>query len=79
MDNVQKVNNFIHDVTDVINALPGNSYINTIQHAIKDEDVFSMSSAQSNSRNGVLCDQFLGYAMFLKWNCVFCVVRAAAI
>jgi hypothetical protein len=31
-------------VTDLINALPGNSSVNTVQYAIIDEAVFSMSS-----------------------------------
>jgi hypothetical protein len=35
-------------VTDLINALPGNSSVNTAQHATTDETVFSMSSV-SNS------------------------------
>jgi hypothetical protein len=55
----------IHIVTDSINALPGNSYVNTVQHATIDEAVFSMSSASSNSRNRVLCDQLLGHATVL--------------
>jgi hypothetical protein len=55
----------LHTVTDFINALPGNSSVKTVQHATIDEVVFSMSSAPSNSRNGVLCDQLLGYATVL--------------
>jgi hypothetical protein len=53
-------------VTDLINALPGNSSVNTAQHATIDEVVFSMSSEPSNSRNGILCDQLVGYATVLK-------------
>jgi hypothetical protein len=34
-----------NNVTDFINALPGNSFVNTIQHATIDEAVFSVSSA----------------------------------
>jgi hypothetical protein len=49
-----------------INALPGNSYLNTVQHATIDEAVFSMYSAPSNGRNGVLCDQLPSYATVLK-------------
>jgi hypothetical protein len=52
-------------VTDLINALPGNSYVNTFQHATIDEAVLSMSSAPRNSKNGILCDQLLGYATVL--------------
>jgi hypothetical protein len=52
-------------VTDLINALPGNSYVNTVKQAAIDEAVFSMLSAASNSRNGVLCNQLLGYATVL--------------
>jgi hypothetical protein len=60
-------------VTDLINAMPGNSYVNTVQLATIDEAVFSMSSASSNSRNGVLCDQMLGYATVLtKELCFLC-------
>jgi hypothetical protein len=59
------ISSHIDTVTDLINALPGNNYVNTVQHAIIDEDVFSMSSAPSNSRNGVLCNQLLGYATVL--------------
>jgi hypothetical protein len=32
-------------VTHLINVLPGNSSVNTVQHATIDEAVFSMSSA----------------------------------
>jgi hypothetical protein len=35
-------------VTDLINALPGNNPVNTVQHARIDETVFSMSSASSS-------------------------------
>jgi hypothetical protein len=35
----------INNVTDLINALPGNSSVNTVQHATIDEAVFSMLSA----------------------------------
>jgi hypothetical protein len=31
-----------HIVTDLINALPGNSSVNTVQHAIIEEAVFSI-------------------------------------
>jgi hypothetical protein len=34
-----------YTVTDLINALPSNSSVNTIQQATIDEAVFSMSSA----------------------------------
>jgi hypothetical protein len=49
----------------LINAFPGNSYVNTVQHATIDEAVFPMSSAPSNSKNRVLCDQLQGYATIL--------------
>jgi hypothetical protein len=35
-------------LTDLFKALPGNSSVNTVQHAIIDEAVFSMSSAPSS-------------------------------
>jgi hypothetical protein len=41
-------------VTDLINALPGNSSVNTVKHATIDEAVFSMLSA---SRSSLLTDQ----------------------
>jgi hypothetical protein len=41
-------------VTDLINALPGNSSVNTVKHATIDEDVFSMLSAP---RSSLLTDQ----------------------
>jgi hypothetical protein len=40
----------------LINALPGN---NTVQHAIINEAVFSMSSAPSNGGTTGLCNPFL--------------------
>jgi hypothetical protein len=48
-----------------INALPGSSYVNMVQHATIGEAVFSVSSEPSNSRNGVHCDQLLGYTTVL--------------
>jgi hypothetical protein len=36
----------INIVTDLINALPGNSSVNMVQHATIDDAVFSMSSAR---------------------------------
>jgi hypothetical protein len=47
-------------VTDLINALPGNSSVNTIQHATIDEAVFSMSSAPSSGGKTELCNPLLG-------------------
>jgi hypothetical protein len=38
-------NPFFDILTDLINALPGNGSVNTVQHAKIDEAVFSMSSA----------------------------------
>jgi hypothetical protein len=49
-----------HIVTDLINALPGNSSANTVQHAMIDEAVFSMSSAPSRGGTMALCNPFLG-------------------
>jgi hypothetical protein len=37
-----------HIITDLINALPGNSSVNTVQHATIEEAVFSMSSTPNN-------------------------------
>jgi hypothetical protein len=36
-------------VTDLINALPGNSPVNTVQHATIEEAVFSVSAVTSRS------------------------------
>jgi hypothetical protein len=36
-------------VTDLINALPGNSSANTVQHATIEEAVFSVSAVTSRS------------------------------
>jgi hypothetical protein len=44
--------------------LPISSSINTLYYATI-KAVLSMSSAPGNSRNGVLCDQLLGYATVL--------------
>jgi hypothetical protein len=47
-------------VTDLINALSGNSSVSTVQHTTIDKDVFSMSSApRSGGRTG-LCNPLLG-------------------
>jgi hypothetical protein len=40
---------FLHIVTDLINALPGNRSLNTVQHATIEEAVFSVSSVTSRS------------------------------
>jgi hypothetical protein len=39
----------IHIVADLINALPGNSFLNTVQHATVEEAVFFVSSVTSRS------------------------------
>jgi hypothetical protein len=52
----------ICNVTYLINALPDSSSVNTVHYATVEEVVFSVSSAPSNGRNGVVYDQFLGYA-----------------
>jgi hypothetical protein len=53
--------------------LRGNSSVNTVHYARLKEAVFSMSSAPSNSRNGVLCDQLLRYAtVFTTELCFLC-------
>jgi hypothetical protein len=47
-------------VTDLINALPGNSSVNKVQHATIDEAVFSTSSALSSGETTGLCNPLLG-------------------
>jgi hypothetical protein len=44
----------------LINALPGNSSVNTVQHAIIHEAVFSMSFAPSSGGTTGLCNPLLG-------------------
>jgi hypothetical protein len=46
-------------VTDLINALSGNSSVNTVQHATIEEAVFSMSSGPSSGGTTGLCNLFL--------------------
>jgi hypothetical protein len=43
-----------NNVTDLISVLPGNSFVNTVQHATLDDDVFSVSSV---SHPALLTDQ----------------------
>jgi hypothetical protein len=45
---------------DLINELPGNSSVNTGQHARIHEAVFSLSSAQNSAGTTGLCNQLLG-------------------
>jgi hypothetical protein len=52
-------------LTYLINALPGSTSVNMVHYETIEETVSSMSSAPSNSRNGLLCDQLLGYATVL--------------
>jgi hypothetical protein len=49
----------LYIVTDLINALPGNSSVNTVQHATIDEGVFSMSSEPCSGGTTRLCNPFL--------------------
>jgi hypothetical protein len=41
-------------VTDLINALPGNSSVNTVQHTTIDEAVFYVVRAEQRWNNGVV-------------------------
>jgi hypothetical protein len=41
-------------VTDLINALPGNSSVNMVQHATVDEAVFCVFRAEQQWNNGVM-------------------------
>jgi hypothetical protein len=50
--------NSVNIVTDLINALPDNSSVNTVSHAKIDETVFSLSSAPSSSGTTELCNRF---------------------
>jgi hypothetical protein len=48
-------------------------HLNTVQHVTIDEAVFSLSSAQSKSKNEVLCGQLLGYTtVFTTGLCFLC-------
>jgi hypothetical protein len=46
-------------VTDLINALPGNPSVNTVQQPTIDEALFSKSSAASSGGTMGLCNPFL--------------------
>jgi hypothetical protein len=50
----------VHIVTDFINAFPGNSSVNTVQHATVDDAVFSVSFAPSSCGTTGLCKPLLG-------------------
>jgi hypothetical protein len=43
-------------VTDLINALPGNSSVNTVQQSTIDKDVISMPSAPNSGETTRLCN-----------------------
>jgi hypothetical protein len=45
----------VHIVTDLINALPGNSSVNTGQDATIEESVFSVSAVMPQQWIGVYC------------------------
>jgi hypothetical protein len=59
---------------DLINVLPGNGSVNTVQDATIDEDVFSMSSA---SRQILLTDQLT--RSLTRDTCFLCGLRHATI
>jgi hypothetical protein len=64
--NVRSVQKYI--VMDLINAVPGNSSVNTVQHATLDEAVFSVSSAP---RPVLITDQLtrsLTHDVFFLWS-----------
>jgi hypothetical protein len=42
-------------VTDLINALPGNSSVNKVQHATKEEAVFSVDPTDWLDSDHVIC------------------------
>jgi hypothetical protein len=46
-------------VSDLINALPGNSYVNTVRHATIGEAVSSVSFTPSSGGTTELCNPFL--------------------
>jgi hypothetical protein len=48
-----------HIITDLINALPINSSLNTVQHTAINEALFPMSIAQSSGKTTGLCNPFL--------------------
>jgi hypothetical protein len=49
----------LYIITDLMNALPGNSSVNTVQQATIDEALFSISSAPSSGGRAGLCNPFL--------------------
>jgi hypothetical protein len=47
---VDRGKNLLYIVTDLINALPGNSPVNTVQHATIEKAVFSVSAVTSQQQ-----------------------------
>jgi hypothetical protein len=52
------VRNRVYTATHLINALPGNSSVNTVQHATIEEAVFSVSAVTTYNSGQRLCDLF---------------------
>jgi hypothetical protein len=50
---------WLNTLTDLMNALPGNSSVNTVLHATIDDAVFSMSPAPSSGVTKGLYNPFL--------------------
>jgi hypothetical protein len=48
----------LHIATDLINALPGNSSVNTVQHTTVEEAVFSVSAGTSHNSRYLSRDVF---------------------
>jgi hypothetical protein len=62
---------FLHTVTDMINALLGNSPVNTFQHrrhATIDEAVFNAVRAAHNADNGPMNSQSDTWHVFSMWS-----------
>jgi hypothetical protein len=75
-------------VTDLINVLPGDTSVNTVQHATIDEAVFSMSSAprpvllRDKSTRSLTCGMCSLCGLrhsTIEGLCFLCVVRAERI
>jgi hypothetical protein len=58
---------FLYILTDLINALPGNSSVNTVQHATIEEAVFSVSAVTSRSGAWWSSDMCFLWCVSVPW------------
>jgi hypothetical protein len=70
LKNAVKKTDTVHIVIDLINTLPGNSSVNTVQHAVINEAMFSMSSTPSSGGTTGLCNPFLSNSLVNTFPCI---------